>query len=270
MIKSQYSLKPSPLHTYHIVSISPWPLLASILAGATFLRGLGIFNHTASSTTNIIFLISLIIIAFLWWRDITREATYDGHHTKKVQTGLRISMIIFITSEVMFFFAFFWAFFHRSLTPTHFIGAQWPPTQIFPLNAFSIPLLNTGVLLSSGITVTWRHHAILAGDKNEKLASLFLTILLGAYFTILQASEYMTTTFSFNDRIYGSTFFLTTGFHGAHVLIGSSFLLVCFIRSLNNHFSTDHHFGFEAAAWYWHFVDVVWLFLYTFIYWWGA
>ncbi len=263
-------LKPSPLNTFHIVTISPWPIIASFLAGATFLRGLGIFNHTTHPHFNLFFIVTLLLTATVWWRDITREATVDGHHTLKVQTGLRMSIIIFITSEVMFFFAFFWAFFHRSLTPTHYIGAQWPPTQITPLNAFSVPLLNTGVLLRSGITVTWSHHAILQGDIKETRLALFITILLGAYFTLLQASEYARTTFSFNDRVYGSRFFLTTGFHGAHVLIGSSFLLVCLIRSLNNHFSISHHFGFEAAAWYWHFVDVVWLFLYTFIYWWGA
>ena len=179
-----------------------------------------------------------------------------------------MSIIIFITSETIFF-CIYWTFFHRSLTPTQYIRSQWPP-QITPLNAFSVPLLNTGVLLRSEISVTWRHHAILGGDIKESQIALLLTIILGAYFTILQASEYIRTTFAFNDSVYGATFFLTTGFHGAHVLIGSSFLLVCLLRILKNHFSTTHHFGFEAAAWYWHFVDVVWLFLYTFIYWWGA
>lgn len=261
---------PSPYNTYHIVTISPWPLIASFLGGATFLRGLGIFNHTTSPIFNGLFIITLILTAGLWWRDVIRESTVEGHHTIKVQTGISISIILFITSEVIFFFAFFWAFFHRSLTPTHFIGSQWPPTYISPLDVFSVPLLNTGVLLRSGITVTWAHHAILDRDLKEAQQALAYTIFLGAYFTILQRDEYKNTSFSFNDRVYGSTFFLTTGFHGAHVMIGTIFLIVSLTRLTRQHFSNKHHFGFEAAAWYWHFVDVVWIFLYTFMYWWGS
>ena len=260
----------SPYNTYHIVTIRPWPLIASFLGGATFLRGLRIFNHTSNPLYNILFITTLFLTAALWWRDVTRESTIEGHHTLKVQTGISMSIILFITSEVIFFFAFFWAFFHRRLTPTHYIGAQWPPTHITPLDVFSVPLLNTGVLLSSGITVTWAHHAILDRDLKEAQQALTYTIFLGAYFTILQKDEYKNTSFSFNDRVYGSTFFLTTGFHGAHVIIGTLFLIVSLTRLKGWHFSNKHHFGFEAAAWYWHFVDVVWIFLYTLICWWGS
>ena len=205
-----------------------------------------------------------------WWRDVVREATFQGRHTAIVEKGLRYGMILFITSEVCFFFAFFWAFFHRSLAPSVEIGVTWPPTGISPLNPFLVPLLNTAVLLSSGVTITWAHHRILAGNRTESIQALFLTILLGVYFTALQAWEYLDAPFTIADRVYGSTFFVATGFHGLHVIIGTTFLLVCFLRLVNFHFSAHHHFGFEAAAWYWHFVDVVWLFLYVCIYWWGS
>jgi len=262
--------KTSPLHTYHLVTIRPWPIIASIIAGASLLSGLAIFNHSSLPFIPPIITIGLIAIATIWWRDVVREATVEGHHTFKVQTGIRIAIIMFIASEVIFFLAFFWRFFHRRLAPTFNIGAQWPPTQITPLNPFSIPLLNTGVLLRSGITVTWAHHSIIHRDKKESQQALTLTFLLGAYFTLLQLAEYKNTEFRFNDSVYGSTFFLATGFHGLHVIIGSSFLAVSLLRIFNNHFSAHHHFGFEAAAWYWHFVDVVWIFLFTFIYWWGS
>lgn len=205
-----------------------------------------------------------------WWRDVVRESTFQGWHTTVVEKGLRYGMILFITSEVCFFFAFFWAFFHSRLAPTVEIGVAWPPTGITPLNPFLVPLLKTAVLLSSGVTITWAHHSILAGNHSEAVQALSLTVALGLYFTILQAWEYIDSPFTIADRIYGSTFFVATGFHGLHVIIGTTFLFVCLLRLINRHFSAHHHFGFEAAAWYWHFVDVVWLFLYVCIYWWGS
>ena len=179
-------------------------------------------------------------------------------------------MILFILSEVCLFFSFFWAFFHSSLVPTVEIGAVWPPRGVDPLNPFSVPLLNTVVLVSSGATVTWTHHAIISGKRKEAIIGLVFTVFLGILFTGLQAMEYYEAPFTISDSVYGSTFFLTTGAHGAHVLIGSSFLLVCLLRLIYYQFTRHHHFGFEAAVWYWHFVDVVWLFLFIFMYWWGS
>jgi cytochrome c oxidase subunit 3 len=173
-------------------------------------------------------------------------------------------------SEVLFFFRFFWAFFHRRLSPTIEIGIQWPPIGISPFNPFQVPLLNTIILLSSGFTVTWAHHAIIENNFSQAWQRLTLTVILGVYFTILQGIEYWEARFSISDSVYGSTFFLATGFHGIHVIIGTTFLAVCLIRLNIKHFSINHHFGFEAAAWYWHFVDVVWLFLFITIYWWGS
>ena len=184
--------------------------------------------------------------------------------------GLRYGIILFIVSEVFFFAGFFWAFYHSSLVPTHDLGGCWPPTGITPLNPLEVPLLNTSVLLASGVSITWAHHSLIEGNRNHINQALLITILLGLYFTILQASEYFETSFSISDGIYGSTFFIATGFHGLHVIIGSTFLIVCLLRQLKFHFTSKHHFGFEAAAWYWHFVDVVWLFLYVSIYWWGS
>lgn len=207
---------------------------------------------------------------YVWWRDIIREATFQGHHTRTVQLGLRYGMILFIVSEIMFFFAFFWAFFHSSLAPTIEIGAIWPPKGIDVLNPWDIPFLNTVILLTSGASVTWAHHAILAGQRAQAIVSLQVTVLLAMFFTALQVMEYIEAPFTISDGIYGSTFYMATGFHGFHVFVGTVFLTVCLVRVMKNHFTMQHHFGFEAAAWYWHFVDVVWLFLFVAIYWWGG
>nr|QCF39615.1 cytochrome c oxidase subunit 3 [Glomeridesmus spelaeus] len=255
-------------HQFHMVNQSPWPLTSSI-AAMTLTSGMISWFHLNSFLQFKIGLLILILSMIQWWRDITREATFQGHHTIQVTTGLRWGMILFITSEVLFFLSFFWAFFHSSLSPTTELGSTWPPTMVFPFNPFDIPLLNTAILLSSGASITWSHHSIL--EKNWKSAStaLLITIILGVYFSLLQLLEYTQASFSISDSIYGSTFFVATGFHGLHVIIGTSFLTICLLRMLLNHMSNIHHFGFEAAAWYWHFVDVVWLFLYLSIYWWG-
>lgn len=253
---------------FHLVEFSPWPLTGSI--GALFLTtGLAGWFHNYSPFCLVLGLVLILVTIIQWWRDVVREATFQGCHTSQVSKGLRWGIILFIVSEVCFFFAFFWAYFHRSLAPSLELGSCWPPVGIVPLNPFEVPLLNTGVLLGSGATVTWAHHALIEGRIRERIQGLGLTVVLGGYFTFLQGIEYYEASFSISDGVYGSSFFVATGFHGLHVLIGRIFLFVCLVRVTRQHFSTGHHFGFEAAAWYWHFVDVVWLFLYLSIYWWG-
>nr|BBD20505.1 cytochrome c oxidase subunit III [Cyrtodactylus chanhomeae] len=256
-------------HAYHMVDPSPWPLTGAA-AALLMTSGLAVWFHYGQLTPMYLGLTVMLLTMYQWWRDIIREGTFQGHHTKPVQTGLRYGMVLFITSEVFFFIGFFWAFYHSSLAPTPEVGGHWPPSAITPLNPFEVPLLNTAVLLASGVTVTWAHHAIMTNSRSEATQGLTLTIILGAYFTLLQALEYYEAPFTIADAVYGSTFFVSTGFHGLHVIIGTTFLCVCLLRQINFHFTTNHHFGFEAAAWYWHFVDVVWLFLYISIYWWGA
>jgi heme/copper-type cytochrome/quinol oxidase subunit 3 len=179
-------------------------------------------------------------------------------------------MVLFIISEIMFFFGFFWAFFHSALIPSIFIGAVWPPIGIEVLNPWGLPFLNTLILLSSGVSITWAHRALIAGLFIDTILGLEITISLGILFTCFQVYEYVLAPFAINSGIYGSIFFLATGFHGFHVLIGTIFLIVCLVRQFKFHLMKDHHFGFEAAAWYWHFADVVWLFSFTVIYWWGS
>nr|AOY39401.1 cytochrome c oxidase subunit 3 [Rhysodes sp. BMNH-844233] len=256
-------------HTYHLVEYSPWPLTGALGAMIT-MSGLIKWFHQFSSTLMMIGLTITIMTMFQWWRDVTRESTMQGLHTMKVTLGLKWGMILFIVSEVFFFISFFWGFFHSSLSPSIELGNTWPPLGISPFNPLQIPLLNTMILLSSGISVTWAHHSLMENNYKQALQGLLTTVLLGIYFTILQGFEYWEAPFTMSDSVYGSTFFMATGFHGLHVIIGSTFLLVCLVRLTLNHFSPIHHFGFEAAAWYWHFVDVVWLFLYISLYWWGS
>lgn len=255
-------------HPYHLVDYSPWPLTGAI-GTITLVTGLIKWFHNFNINLLILGYFIILLTIYQWWRDICREGTFQGKHTILVSKGLRWGIILFIISEIFFFISFFWAFFHRRLSPNIEIGSIWPPISITPFNPFQIPLLNTIILITSGITVTWAHHALIENNYTQTSQRLFITIILGIYFTILQAYEYIEAPFTIADRIYGSTFFLATGFHGLHVIIGTIFLITCFFRHLNNHFSRNHHFGFEAAAWYWHFVDVVWLFLYISIYWWG-
>nr|YP_054462.1 cytochrome c oxidase subunit III [Onychiurus orientalis]AAT69324.1 cytochrome c oxidase subunit 3 [Onychiurus orientalis] len=256
-------------HYFHMVDQSPWPLSAAI--GASMMTsGMISWFHSLNTSLMILGVLVLLFSTYQWWRDIARESTLQGLHTINVIKGMRWGMILFILSEVLFFFSFFWAFFHSSLSPINEIGLLWPPSGINVFNPLQVPLLNTIILLSSGVSVTWAHHSLMEKNYSQALQGTFLTVTLGVYFTLLQAFEYYESPFSMADSTYGSTFFIATGFHGLHVIIGSSFLTVCLIRHFFNHFSSYHHFGFEAAAWYWHFVDVVWLFLYISIYWWGA
>ena len=256
-------------HPYHLVDPSPWPY---IMGCGVLLTTLGavIYFHYSQIFLFFIGLFIIFLCMFLWLKDVVREATFQGLHTKIAVTGLKLGFILFIVSEILFFFSFFWAFFHSSLSPSIEIGVIWPPIGIDPLNPFSVPLLNTALLLSSGATVTWAHHSIVSGQRKEALQGLFLTVILGILFTSVQVLEYFEAPFCIADSVYGTTFFVATGFHGFHVIVGTIFLSICLIRLNYSHFTRSHHFGFEAASWYWHFVDVVWLFLYVCIYWWGC
>ncbi len=264
-------------HPYHLVDPSPWPLVGAI-SGGVLATGLVLFMHGMAGWIMPLGVVLVLVTMFFWWRDVIKEATFQGFHTPIVQLGLRYGMVLFIASEVMFFAAFFWAFFDASLVPgevqqvmrTEFTGGVWPPKGVEVFAAFDLPFLNTMILLLSGCTVTWAHHALIEGDRQGLLQGLSLTILLGIFFTGVQIFEYTHAAFGFTDGIYSSTFYMATGFHGFHVFVGTCFLIVCLWRAWRGHFKPDHHFGFEAAAWYWHFVDVVWLFLFVCIYWWGG
>ncbi len=266
-------------HPYHLVEPSPWPLVGGVAALALTI-GIVLFMHEVD-TAGVLAIIGALGIAVTmvyWWRDVVREATFLGFHNPVVQVGMRFGMALFIASEVMFFSAWFWAFFDASLfsgeaiqeARVAFTGGVWPPEGVEVFDAFHLPLVNTIILLSSGATATWAHHGLREGNASQLRLGLIFTIILGISFTAIQAYEYSHAAFGFTDGIYSSTFYMATGFHGAHVIIGTIFLTVCLGRALANHFKPDHHFGFEAAAWYWHFVDVVWLFLFFCIYWWGG
>jgi cytochrome c oxidase subunit III len=267
-------------HDYHLVDPSPWPAVGAVSA---FLLAVGLISwmHHLFAGAPLLFGAGVIGIAYtmiVWWRDVIREAQYDGYHTRVVQLSHRYGMILFIASEVMFFVAWFWAYFNTAFFPadahmvarTELLGAEWPPKGIETFDPWHLPLLNTLILLTSGTTVTWAHHALLHDDRQGLKWGLILTIALGLAFTTVQAYEYSHAAFNFKGHIYGATFFMATGFHGAHVIIGTIFLIVCLFRALKGHFSPTQHLGFEFAAWYWHFVDVVWLFLFAWIYVYGA
>jgi cytochrome c oxidase subunit 3 len=259
-----------PNHPYHLVDPSWWPVVGALGAGA-FTGGMVLYMHDKVGFWGVLPGIFMILGTMVgWWRDVIKEAEFQGHHTPVVQIGMRYGMALFIASEVMFFSAFFWAFFDSSLFPRAATGGVWPPKGVLPLDPLAIPLLNTLILLTSGCTVTWAHHALRMGDRKGTIQGLALTVALGIMFTSFQAFEYAHAPFGFKDGIYTSTFFMATGFHGFHVIIGTIFLAVCLFRTIKGHFKPDHHFGFEAAAWYWHFVDVVWLFLFAFVYIWGS
>lgn len=300
-------------HPYHLVDPSPWPFVGSVgallmMLGAVAAMRPDVLGSGLEETlknigwwTAVPGILIVLVTMFFWWRDVTDEAEHQGHHTPVVQLGLRYGMALFIASEVMFFSAFFWAFFDNALfgeggpalnipyfDPTVWQqearnlanGGQWPPKHIEVFDPWDLPLLNTMILLLSGCTVTWAHHALREGKRNEVVWGLGITVLLGLSFTALQAVEYLEAPFSFSAILqdgqvkqggaYPSVFFMATGFHGFHVIVGTIFLFVCWIRAQAGHFNPKHHFGFEAAAWYWHFVDVVWLFLFFCIYIWGS
>jgi cytochrome c oxidase subunit 3 len=288
-------------HDYHLVNPSPWPAVGAVGAFLTavgliiWMRSMGGGSGLFGFKGSYVFAVGALFLVFtmiMWWRDVIKEA-HGGDHTPVVQLHLRYGMILFIASEVMFFVAWFWAYFDAALFPAAvypldeagkevigmvdrnaLTGGHWPPK---PSDAFrgtfdpwGLPLVNTLILLTSGTTVTWAHHALLENNRKGLVWGLVLTIVLGILFTACQAYEYAHAGFKYAGHIYGATFFMATGFHGAHVIIGTLFLTVCLLRALAGHFKPTQHFGFEAAAWYWHFVDVVWLFLFMCIYVWGA
>ncbi|MDH5410561.1 MAG: cytochrome c oxidase subunit 3 [Alphaproteobacteria bacterium] len=264
-------------HDYHLVDPSPWPALGA-LAGFTLAFGLVLFMHEdmmggiggmIGIGTIVPGVLLLLATMIFWWRDVIDEATFQGHHKPVVQLGLRYGMFLFIASEVMFFAAFFWAFFDSSLWP-RVDPAVWPPEGVETFDPWGLPLINTIILLTSSGTVTLAHKAVERGDKTWSVNWLIVTVALGALFTVLQAYEYVHAPFGFADGIYSSTFYMATGFHGFHVIVGTIFLTVCLFRAIKGHFKPTHHFGFEAAAWYWHFVDVVWIFLFSCVYIWGG
>ena len=258
-------------HPYHLVDPSPWPIFMSISA-FNLVVGAVAYMHRfdGSGFQFIIGIINVLSVLALWWRDVIRESTYEGMHTRPVQKNIRMGVSLFILSEVMFFVGFLWAYFHSSLAPAIQIGCVWPPAGITPIDPFGIPLLNTFILLTSGITLTICHHSIIHGYFILARDSILVTIIYALIFTVEQFFEYLHSSFNINDGIYGSTFFMLTGFHGFHVIIGTIFIGVCSIRLVLGHFTSTHHVGFESAAWYWHFVDVVWLGLYVSLYWWGS
>ncbi len=260
-------------HPYHLVDPSPWPLL-SAFAGGALVTGIIVAAHGGGKWLLALGVLAVLACMFGWWRDVLKESRTPGLHSPVVRLGLRYGMILFIASEVMFFVAFFWAYFHFALYPEHVSGATeaiWPPKGIYTFDPWSLPFLNTLILLLSGCTVTWAHHALLENDRKGLITGLGLTVGLGMLFTALQAYEYAVAPFSFyGGGVYPSVFFLATGFHGFHVIVGTIFLAVMWVRAIRGSLSPEKHFGFEAAAWYWHFVDVVWLFLFVSIYWWGA
>nr|YP_010689746.1 cytochrome c oxidase subunit 3 [Erysiphe quercicola]WBR75372.1 cytochrome c oxidase subunit 3 [Erysiphe quercicola] len=258
-------------HPFHLVSPSPWPLYTCISLLTLTTSGVLTMHGFNNSNVFVLFaLISVVLSMSFWWRDVISEGTYLGNHTAAVQRGLNMGVALFIVTEALFFLAIFWAFFHSALSPTVELGAQWPPMGIEAINPFELPLLNTVLLLSSGITVTWAHHSLIQGNRRGTLYGLVATVFLALVFTGLQAVEYNFSTFSISDGAFGSCFYFATGFHGLHVIIGTAFIAVGLWRVLAYHSTENHHLGYESSILYWHFVDVVWLFLYISIYYWGS
>jgi len=266
-------------HQFHLVNPSAWPLLAS-LSMLAVTGGTVMFMHKIANGGLIMSagIIAILGVAFMWWRDVVKESMVDKAHTGVVLKGLRLGMLLFIVSEIMFFVAFFWAYFSsaahkfiplQDVWPSSEIGV-WPPKGVVTFDPWDLPFTNTLILLLSGTTVTWAHHALLENDRKGLIRGLTCTVLLGLLFSALQAYEYHHAAFGFKDGIYSSVFYMATGFHGAHVIIGTIFLAVCLFRAKKGHFTPQQHLGFECAAWYWHFVDVVWLFLFIGIYWAGS
>nr|QUI77250.1 cytochrome c oxidase subunit III [Empoascanara gracilis] len=256
-------------HPFHLVDKSPWPITGSIGLMTTML-GLIMWFHMINLNLMAMGMLIIFLTMIQWWRDVTRESTFQGLHTNKVVLSMQLGMILFIISEILFFSSFFWAFFHSSLAPSMEIGLIWPPKGINVFNPLNIPMLNTMILLTSGISITWAHNALLKKKYQQMITSMIMTVILGIYFSMLQLYEYIESPFCISDSIYGSAFFMATGFHGLHVIIGTLFIFISLLRMKGLHLSNLHHVGFESSAWYWHFVDVVWLFLYMSIYWWGS
>nr|QJW34311.1 cytochrome c oxidase subunit III [Schoutedenia ralumensis] len=253
---------------YFILTLSPWPILMAINIFNLMMSNIMMLNYKLNYFLIMNILMTLMIM-FLWWRDIIRESTFQGNHNYYIMNLIKFSMILFIISELFLFISFFWNFIHNSLSPSIELGLNWPPKNIKFFNPILIPMLNTIILLTSSFTITLSHFYLLNNKKKETIKFINLTILLSTYFILLQMIEYKEATFTFSDSIFGSSFFIATGFHGIHVMIGMIFLIVNFLRLMKMHLSFIHHISFELAAWYWHFVDIIWLLLYMTFYWWN-
>ena len=258
-------------HTYHLVDPSPWPiamsfsLLVLTVSAVMYMQGFPYGGYLLNIGT-----ILTVSGMALWFRDVIIESTYLGHHTEQVKKGITIGIALFIVSELMAFVSIFWAYFHSSLAPAVEIGASWPPLGIETLDPFAIPLLNTIILLSSGAFITYAHHALIKGNRRAAILGTLLTIIFAVIFTALQYYEYSEASFTISDSVYGTVFYCSTGLHGFHVIVGTLFIGVQFYRLLQHQLTRSHHIGMEGAIAYWHFVDVVWLFLYAFVYLWAA
>jgi len=264
--KLNYQFFPS-----HLVNRSIWPLMVS---SSLFALAVGTVQYFHGYSTGFLLFKAATLLTIMgaayWWKDVIIEASFEGNHTKRVKMGIAQGFNLFILSEVMAFLSVFWAYLHSSLSPAIEIGSSWPPVGITPLNAFAIPFINTLILLSSGGYITYAHHALIANNRKGAITGLFITIVLALVFTFLQYIEYTQASFTFADSVFGSAFFATTGLHGAHVLIGTIFIFVQYARVANYHMTNTHHLGLELSILYWHFVDIVWLFLFCVVYYWGG
>ena len=258
-------------HPFHLVSPSHWPFFTCVSLLTLTTTGVStMHNYNNAKIILMLAFVSVILSMSLWFRDVISEGTYLGNHTLAVQRGLNMGVALFIVSEGLFFLAIFWAFFHSALSPTIELGATWPPMGIDSINPFELPLLNTIILLSSGVTVTYAHHSLIQGNRSGALMGLVYTVILAIIFTSLQGIEYTVSSFTISDGTYASCFYFGTGFHGLHVIIGTAFIAVGLWRLLAYQITENHHLGLESGILYWHFVDVVWLFLYISVYYWGS
>nr|QNV11888.1 cytochrome c oxidase subunit III [Mutilla europaea] len=251
-------------HPFHMVTYSPWPILMSFSI-LFFLNSLTLIMSN-KSTNMYLPILSMVLCLIQWARDIIRESTLQGMHTKKIIKGIQLGMIMFIISEILLFSSLFWMLLHSSLSPSHMIGMSWPPSGVNVFNPLGMPMLNTALLLSSGFSITWSHFSLLKNNYQNSIMSLCMTIILGIIFLLIQSFEYFTAPFSISDSIFGSAFFLVTGFHGSHVLLGCILLIMSLYRMFRNHLTSSHHLNFELAAWYWHFVDIIWIFVFMLLY----
>ena len=268
---TNYTRSTFQAHPFHLVSPSPWPIFTCLSLLTLTTTGVLCMHGFSHSENNLIFaLLTVILSMSFWFRDVISEGTYLGNHTLAVQRGLNMGVALFIVSEALFFLAIFWTFFHSALSPTVEMGAQWPPMGIEAINPFELPLLNTVILLSSGVTVTYAHHSVIQGNRSGALYGLVVTVILALIFTACQGIEYSVSSFTISDSTFASCFYFGTGFHGLHVIIGTAFIAVGLWRVLAYHSTDNHHLGLESSILYWHFVDVVWLFLFISVYYWGC
>ena len=255
----------------HLVDRSLWPLMLSLSLFALAISAvLSMHGYAHGGQLFVCGVILTVSGMLFWWLDVIAEAVYRGHHTKKVVAGILQGFNLFIVSEVMAFLSVFWAYAHSSLSPAIEIGGVWPPLGIEAIDAFGLPFLNTILLLSSGAFITYAHHSLIANERYGLILGIIFTLILALVFTGFQYLEYNEAGFSFADSAYGSAFYAATGLHGLHVMVGTIFIFIQFIRLLKSQLTTGHHLGLELSILYWHFVDIVWLFLFAMVYYWGG